>query len=61
MFKSKIAILISTMFILLFSGNLMATSHKIDMLNKLGKERMVFSKKIISIEVKALFCSCITT
>ena len=51
MFKSKITILISTMFILLFSGNLMAASHKIDMLNKLGKERMVFSKKIISIEV----------
>jgi pseudoazurin len=51
MFKSKIAILISTMFIVLFSGHLMAASHQIDMLNKLGKERMVFSKKVISVDV----------
>ena len=51
MFKSKIAILISTMFIILFSGHLMAASHQIDMLNKLGKERMVFSKKVISVDV----------
>jgi pseudoazurin len=51
MFKSKIAIFISTMFIALFSGHLMAASHKIDMLNKLEKERMVFSKKVISVEV----------
>ena len=51
MFKSKIAILISTMFIALFSGHLMAASHQIDMLNKLGKERMIFSKKVISVEV----------
>jgi pseudoazurin len=51
MFKSKIAIFISTMFIALFSCHLMAASHKIDMLNKLEKERMVFSKKIISVEV----------
>lgn len=51
MFKSKIAILISTMFIILFSGHIMAASHQIDMLNKLGKERMVFSKKVISVDV----------
>ena len=51
MFKSKIVILISTMSIVLFSGHLMAASHKIDMLNKLEKERMVFSKKVISVEV----------
>ena len=51
MFKSKIAILISTMFIVLFSGHLMAASHQIDMLNKLGKERMVFSKKVILVDV----------
>ena len=51
MFKSKIAILISTMFIILFSGHLMAASHQTDMLNKLGKERMVFSKKVISVDV----------
>ena len=51
MFKSKIAILISTMFIVLFSGHLMAASHQIEMLNKLGKERMVFSKKVISVDV----------
>ena len=51
MFKSKFAILISTLFIVLFSGHLMAASHQIDMLNKLGKERMVFSKKVISVDV----------
>ena len=51
MFKSKIAILISTMFFVLFSGHLMAASHQIDMLNKIGKERMVFSKKVISVDV----------
>ena len=51
MFKSKIVILISTMFIVLFSGHLMAASHQIEMLNKLGKERMVFSKKVISVDV----------
>ena len=51
MFKSKFSILISTMFIVLFSGHLMAASHQIDMLNKLGKERMVFSKKVISVDV----------
>ena len=51
MFKSKIVMLISTIFIVLFSGQVMATSHQIDMLNKLGKERMVFSKKVISVDV----------
>ena len=51
MFKSKIVILIFTMFIVLFSGHLMAASHQIEMLNKLGKERMVFSKKVISVDV----------
>ena len=51
MFKSKIAILISTIFIISFSGHLMAASHQIEMLNKLGKERMVFSKKVISVDV----------
>ena len=29
----------------------MAQNHSIDMLNKLGKERMVFSKKVISINL----------
>jgi pseudoazurin len=32
-----------------FSSIAIAQNHKIDMLNKLGKERMVFSKKVISI------------
>ena len=45
-----IAILIASMFSL-FSNHVIAENHKIDMLNKLGKERMIYSKKVISINV----------
>jgi pseudoazurin len=34
-----------------FSSLAVAQNHTIDMLNKLGKERMVFSKKVISINL----------
>ena len=35
----------------LFSSFAIAENHTIDMLNKLGKERMLFSKKVISISL----------
>lgn len=42
-----------TVFIIfsLFSNYAIAEKYNIDMLNKLGKERMVYSKKILSIKV----------
>ena len=36
---------------LLFSSHAIAENYSIDMLNKLGKERMVYSEKVISIKV----------
>ena len=45
-----IAILIASLLSLL-SSHVVAENHKIDMLNKLGKERMIYSKKIISINL----------
>ena len=48
-FKS---ISISVSFIIsLFSSLAIAETHTIEMLNKLGKERMVYSEKVISIKV----------
>ena len=49
MLKSKLTLLISLVSVFLFSSNVIAANHELEMLNKLGKERMVFSKKIISI------------
>ena len=51
MLKSKLAILISIVSLSLFSSQVIAANHQLEMLNKLGKERMVFSKKMISIEL----------
>ena len=45
-----IAILIFSI-LSLFSNHVIAENHKIDMLNKLGKERMIYSKKVISINL----------
>ena len=45
-----IAILIASLLSLL-SNHVVAENHKIDMLNKLGKERMIYSKKVISINL----------
>ena len=43
---------ILTILTISFLSNLaIAQNHNIDMLNKLGKERMVFSKKVISINL----------
>ena len=51
MLKSKVALLISIVSLSLFSSQVIAANHQLEMLNKLGKERMVFSKKMISIEL----------
>ena len=45
---SSMVIIISISF---FSSFAVAQNYTIDMLNKLGKERMVFSKKVISINI----------
>jgi len=42
--------LISLFFVLFFSLSAFAADQTIDMLNKLGKEHMVYSKKIVNIE-----------
>ena len=46
---SKIFSIITILTIPFFSGSAIAQNHTIAMLNKLGKERMVFSKKVITI------------
>jgi len=51
MLKSKLALLISIVSLSLFSSQVIAANHQLEMLNKLGKERMVFSKKMISVEL----------
>ena len=51
MLKSKLALLISIVSLSLFSSQVIAANHQLEMLNKLGKERMVFSKKMITIEL----------
>ena len=51
MLKSKLTLLISIVTVCLFSSHVIAANHELEMLNKLGKERMVFSKKMISIDL----------
>ena len=51
MFNLKFTLLLSIFSAFLFSSHVIAATHKLEMLNKLGKERMVFSKKIISIDL----------
>ena len=51
MLKSKLTLLVSIVSVFLFSSHVIAANHELEMLNKLGKERMVFSKKIISIDL----------
>ena len=48
---NKILSIITILAITSFSSFAVAQNHTIDMLNKLGKERMVFSKKVISINL----------
>ena len=51
MSTSKSIPVIFTVITLLFSSHAIAENYTINMLNKLGKERMVYSEKIISIKV----------
>ena len=46
--KKILLIMLSTLF---FSQSVLAADQTIDMLNKLGKEHMVYSKKIVNIEI----------
>ena len=46
--KKILLIMLSTLF---FSQSVLAADQTIDMLNKLGKEHMVYSKKIVKIEI----------
>ena len=46
--KKILLIMLSTLF---FSQSVLAADQTIDMLNKLGKEHMVYSKKIVKIDI----------
>ena len=51
MSKSNSSILIFIISMLFISNNVVAASYEIEMLNKLGKEKMLFSKKVIKIDI----------
>ena len=51
MLKKNLIKFIVSISLLLFSSNSMAADETIEMLNKLGKESMVYSKKIVKIDV----------
>ena len=51
MFILKSNSIILAMIISLFSTYAIAENHTVEMLNKLGKERMVYSEKVLSIKV----------
>ena len=51
MSKKNLIKFIVSISLLLFSSNSMAADETIEMLNKLGKESMVYSKKIVRIDV----------
>ena len=51
MLKKNIIKFIISISLFLFSSNSMAADETIEMLNKLGKESMVYSKKIVKIDV----------
>ena len=48
---TKLISIMTISILCLFSSHVIAESHTMDMLNKLGKERMIFSKKVISINL----------
>ena len=50
MYKNKLFTVFILIIITFFSKVVIAKTHEIDMLNKLGKERMLYSKKIVSIK-----------
>jgi pseudoazurin len=51
MSKSNSSILILIISMLFISNNVVAASYEIQMLNKLEKEKMLFSKKVIKIDI----------
>ncbi len=51
MYKKNIIKFIISISLFMFSSNLMAADETIEMLNKLGKESMVYSKKIVKVDV----------
>ena len=51
MYKKNIIKFIISISLFFFSNNLMAADETIEMLNKLGKESMVYSKKVVKIDV----------
>ena len=51
MYVIKSTSIILAMIISLFSTHAIAENYTVEMLNKLGKERMVYSEKILSIKV----------
>ena len=51
MLNKNIITFIISISLFLFSSNSMAADETIEMLNKLGKESMVYSKKIVKIDV----------
>ena len=51
MFIIKSISITLTIIISLFSTHAVAENYTVDMLNKLGKERMVYSEKVLSIKV----------
>ncbi len=51
MFTIKSISITLTIIISLFSNHAIAENYTVEMLNKLGKERMVYSEKVLSIKV----------
>ena len=51
MIKNKIIRILISLTFILFPVNLMAANETVEMLNKLDKEMMVFSKKIVRVDV----------
>tara|TARA_B100001029_G_C14811167_1_gene312455 strand:+ start:115 stop:555 length:441 start_codon:yes stop_codon:yes gene_type:complete len=51
MFKKHLIKFIISISLFLFSSNSMAADETIEMLNKLGKESMVYSKKIVRVNI----------
>ena len=51
MYRKNIIKFLISISLFLFSSNSMAADETIEMLNKLGKESMVYSKKVVKIDV----------
>ena len=51
MLKKNLIKFIVSIFLFLFSTNSMAADETIEMLNKLGKESMVYSKKVVKVDI----------